>query len=46
MSIGEVEWFYFIEFLAGPIYAVKGWVWMGQNVGLALITVWLTFIGL
>ena len=45
LSIGEVEWFYFSEFLLGPIYAIKGWIWTGQSVGLALIGVWVTVVG-
>ena len=45
LSIGEVEWFYFSEFLLGPIYAIKGWIWTGQSVGLALIGLWVSVLG-
>mmetsp|Transcript_9139 Transcript_9139/g.12280 ORF Transcript_9139/g.12280 Transcript_9139/m.12280 type:complete len:512 (-) Transcript_9139:68-1603(-) len=45
LSVGEVEWFFFTEYILGPVYALAGWTWGGQNVGLALITVWVTFLG-
>jgi len=45
LSVGEVEWFYFTEFILGPIYGLKHWQWTGQSIGLVLLPLYLFIIG-